>query len=197
MDFIILFDQRLFEFLNSTLTHPWLDVFFPFLTDLHKSAVFQFTAYPMILIALYLKFGKKSLGIFLSLVLCIACTDFIGSQVIKNNVGRLRPGDNPKVQSLVKSPYGGTSFISNHSANMFAFAIFMSVFFPTMTIPFFVLAALVAYSRIYVGVHFPLDVLGGAFLGLFTGKIFSKIFVLWFKINLDQNFLLFKKRESK
>lgn len=192
MDFLISIDHSLFEFLNSTLTHPWLDVFFPWITDLHKSPLFQVTAYPLIFFSLYYFYGKKSFIIFLSLFFCIASTDFIGSQLIKKNVNRLRPGDNPGVHSVVKSPYGGTSFISNHSANMFAFASFTSVFLPPMTIPFYFLALLAAYSRVYVGVHFPLDVLFGGLFGYLNGKIFSFLCLRLFKLKNP-----FKKRVSQ
>jgi len=193
MEFIIAADHRLFEFLNSTLTHPWLDVFFPFITDLHKSPFFQWTVCPAIFFSLFYYYRKKSWLIFLSLVVCISLTDFIGSQLIKNNVNRLRPGDNPTVISAIKSPYGGTSFISNHSANMFAFASFISVFIPPLKLFFYSIAFIIAYSRIYVGVHFPLDVIIGGLFGLLMGKTFSFFCIHWLKIKLH---FLNTKRES-
>lgn len=182
MDYIISLDQRLFEFLNSTFTHPMLDIFFPFITDLHKTLIFKVIVAPLILFLLYRKYFKKSFALFFALILCLSSTDFIGSQIIKKNVQRLRPGDNPQVHSIVLSPYGSTSFISNHSANMFAFAIFASTFLPSLRILFFAFAFLVAYSRVYVGVHFPLDVVCGAIFGLAIGKIFALICTRLLKI---------------
>ena len=175
MDFLISLDQRLFEFINSTFTHPWLDYFFPLITDLHKHFIFMLIIVFGIFYLFFKSYSKKAILLFLGLIFCLSTSDFVGSQVIKANIQRSRPGDNPTVKSIVLSPYGGTSFISNHAANMFAFATFTSVFLPSFRILFFALAFLVAYSRVYVGVHFPLDIIAGSIFGLVIGKMFALI----------------------
>ncbi len=182
MNNLITLDQRLFEFINSTFTHPWLDYFFPLITDLHKNFIFMLFLVSGLFYLFFKSYSKKSIFLFLALILCLATTDFVGSQVIKGNIQRLRPGDNPEVKSTVLSPYGGTSFISNHAANMFAFATFTGVFLPSLRILLFAFAFLVAYSRIYVGVHFPLDVIAGSIFGLVIGKTFVLICLRLLKI---------------
>jgi len=83
------------------------------------------------------------------------------SDGIKLAVGRERPVDHP----LVPEPTSG-SFPSGHAATSFACAATLAMFLPRRAPVLYVLAALIAYSRVYVGVHYPLDVLAGAALGL-------------------------------
>jgi len=182
METLIHFDQRLFEFLNSTLTHPWLDVFFPLITDLYKSLYFKITVYPAVLVIWVMKYGKKGALVFLFCVSCIAFSDVFSRHVVKENVKRLRPGDNPAVTSVIRAPYGGTSFTSNHATNMFAFATFVSAFLPAVRFILFAMAFLIAYSRIYVGVHFPADVICGALLGALIASLFVQMTLRILKI---------------
>ena len=82
---------------------------------------------------------------------------------------------------LVKSSCGGKySYFSGHASNSFAIATFFVVLFAkrfrAMRL-LFVIATLVAYSRIYIGVHYPLDVISGAVFGAFAGWLFAKIYL--------------------
>ena len=91
------------------------------------------------------------------------------SLALRQSIGRLRPPQvylNPR--PLVPTPHSG-SFPSGHSATAFACATVIAWASPRLAVPAFVLAALVAWSRVYVGVHWPLDVLGGAILGTAVG----------------------------
>jgi undecaprenyl-diphosphatase len=88
----------------------------------------------------------------------------LASDLVKLAVGRERP----HVSRLVPLP-GGSSFPSGHATTSFACATVLAAAVPRARVPFFVLAALVAWSRAYVGVHYPLDVVGAALLGVVVG----------------------------
>jgi undecaprenyl-diphosphatase len=97
------------------------------------------------------------------------------SLVLRQWIGRLRPPlVYPEPPPLVPTPHTG-SFPSGHSASAFACATVIAWASPRLAVPAFVLAALVAWSRVYVGVHWPLDVLGGAALGVLVATALLKL----------------------
>ncbi len=97
------------------------------------------------------------------------------SLVLRQWIGRLRPPlVYPEPRPLVPTPHTG-SFPSGHSATAFACATVIAWASPRLALPAFVLAALVAWSRVYVGVHWPLDVLGGAALGVLVAIALLKL----------------------
>lgn len=179
MDWITSLDASALTFVNSTLSHPWLDAFFPFITDLHKTVLFNIIVYPGLLAVLWKKFGKTALLVFGTVLLCLACSDALTSQVLKKNVERPRPFDTPGVVVVQRAPAGGFSFPSNHAANMFALATVLTPFLPAFSPWLFAAAALIAYSRVYNGVHYPGDVLGGALIGILLGLFFSRLLLKW------------------
>lgn len=87
-------------------------------------------------------------------------------------VGRIRPCHTlPDIRLLVPCG-GGKSFPSSHAVNNFAFAILLGSFFKEYKFHFIILASLVAFSRVYVGVHYPSDVIFGSILGCIIGFVF-------------------------
>jgi undecaprenyl-diphosphatase len=117
----------------------------------------------------------------LFIVLMIVISDQV-SGIIKDSVSRFRPSHNPALSDLVhlvKDKHGNFykggsyGFVSSHAANTFAVAIFVTLFFKVrwVSVSIFIWAVVVSYSRIYLGVHYPLDILGGAMIGLFSGII--------------------------
>lgn len=166
IDYLLQLDLSLFHLINVTLTNKYFDYFFPLVTDLHKTIYFKMTVYPLIFIFFIWKFKKKGILIFLFCALSVAGADLIGNYAFKKNFQRPRPGDNAAIEKVVRSPYGGYSFVSNHAANMFAFAFFMSAFIPKGRRWLYFIASLIAFSRVYNGVHYPSDILVGAVLGV-------------------------------
>jgi undecaprenyl-diphosphatase len=97
------------------------------------------------------------------------------SLVLRQWIGRLRPPlVYPDPRPLVPTPHTG-AFPSGHSASAFACATVIAWASPRLALPAFVLAWLVAWSRVYVGVHWPLDVLGGAALGVLVATALLRL----------------------
>lgn len=176
LDFILDLDKSLFVLINSQWTATWADHFFPFITDLHKLPLFKALFVPLVLALFVWRRGvKKGFIIFTFCILSVAASDGVGNWAFKKTVQRPRPPDTQGLQVTVRAPFGGYSFVSNHATNMFCLASFTSVIFPPATIPLYSIATLIAYSRVYNGVHFPLDVVAGGFLGLLMGLLFSSL----------------------
>ncbi len=174
-------DKTLFLYLNNLGNSSW-DAFWMFITN-------KFSSIPLYAILLFFAFrllGLKKTGLLLVfIVLLIITTDQLAN-FFKYGVQRLRPCHDIDVNTLmrlVKSHCGGKyGYFSAHSANSFAIACFFTLVlrrsFRYVGILLFVWAAFVAYSRIYIGVHFPLDVISGVFIGLFLSWLYFMLFGL-------------------
>ena len=141
---------------------------------------------PLYLYLIYLivrKYGWESITILLSLTILIALSDQI-SVLIKENVERFRPSHNPdiKEQARTLNGYmgGNYGFVSSHAANSWALVYFLYKFLNlrfTLLGPILIIwAILVSYSRIYLGVHYPCDILGGALLGIVLSWIIVTLY---------------------
>jgi undecaprenyl-diphosphatase len=173
---ILAIDTFLLMKINQAWTGEWADQFFPAVTDLHKSKYFFSIAVPLIFLLFYRKYAKKAFVLFFSLLICLGFNDFLSTHTTKNVFERARPAKSSKVTFVVqeRSPSSGFSFVSNHSSNMFCFALFCSYFIGYTSI-FYTIACLIGYSRIYNGAHFPSDVLAGALFGTVVALIFVSV----------------------
>jgi undecaprenyl-diphosphatase len=118
-----------------------------------------------IVLALILSAVYRRWGVLVLTVIAVALADFAAA-ALKAIVDRPRPFvHSAEVKVLVPRPHDA-SFPSGHAATSFAAATILSFAFPKAAPAFIVVAAAVAYSRVYVGVHYPLDVIGGAVLGV-------------------------------
>ena len=124
-----------------------------------------------IVIALVLSAVYRRWGMFALTVIAVALSDWSATG-LKALIERPRPPLRyPEPKTLVPVPHDA-SFPSGHAATSFAAATMLSFAFPRLAPFLFVLAAAVAFSRVYVGVHYPLDVIAGAILGVLIAKAF-------------------------
>jgi membrane-associated phospholipid phosphatase len=173
-------DKWLFVKFNSQWTNPVFDTVLPFI----RNSVFWAPLYIFIAAFIAVNFGKKGLWWSLLFVCTVATTDLIGARIIKEAFHRLRPCQDVEfmnhVRLLLKQCSGSSSFVSNHAANhfglaSFTFLTFRGIFKKWMYVAY-AWAFFIAYAQVYVGVHYPLDVLGGAVLGMTVGGITAWLF---------------------
>jgi undecaprenyl-diphosphatase len=160
-------DKQLFYQINTLGANPILDQVMPIITDLHKHLWFVAGVLPLIIAIWVYKEKAKALKIIVLIALSVALSDAISYRVVKPMVDRERPDKSGVTVQMRTNPHSGKSFPSNHAANNFAAATVLAAAFPTGQLVFFGLAFIIAFSRVYVGVHFPLDVIGGATIGIF------------------------------
>ena len=178
MEELIALDQQFFLFLNQ-MGSKTFDGFWMLMTHRASNVV----VYLGLLLFLGYKKSWKTAGyLVLFTALLILCTDQL-TNLFKVQVGRLRPCYDPEIQSLVrlvKPTCGGRySFFSGHASNSFALALFFGGIIKSFSrlAPYALLliAALIAYSRVYIGVHYPLDILCGTLVGSIIGFAFYKV----------------------
>lgn len=167
-------DTEWFLAINTGMQNAFWDSVCPFMRNQKN----WYVLYVMILWVCYRKWKNKSIWVLGGAALLVLISDQVSANLIKNTVQRLRPCNEPMLSGMVHNIVGcgkGYSFISAHATNHFAIAIFFSVlFYPTYKwVPYIavVWAALIAFSQVYVGVHYPFDVICGAVLGVLLGYI--------------------------
>lgn len=179
---LIDYDKDLFLWLNNMGNLQW-DGFWLFIT--YKWNFVSLALYATLLGLSYKYYGlKKTLLVLVTMAILILTTDQLAN-FFKYGVQRLRPCHDSEVNSLmrlVKESCGGKfGYFSAHAANSFAVALFFTFLLKSKLryIGIFLMfwAFVVAYSRIYIGVHFPLDVLTGIGIGLILSWLFAKLFI--------------------
>lgn len=170
MEELISLDHALFFKVNQEWTSSWADAFFPNITDLHKTPLFALPFLAGLLALFVYAFRWKKGSILFGLyALVVGLNDMFVSQVLKASFERPRP-PHTNLEVIVRCPeHGGASFPSNHASNMFCACVFLGFFFPRARWYLIGLAAVVSYSRVYCGVHFPADVVTGALVGTLIG----------------------------
>lgn len=171
IDQLIEYDKEVLRFLNG-LHAPWLDPVMLVLTE----TVAWIPLYAFMLYVVIKEFKRDTWIVLLGLALTILLADQITASLMKPYFGRLRPSQEPSLEEwihLVEGYRGGKfGFASSHAANTFGSATFFFLWFRNIkrwVIWLFVWAAFMTYTRIYLGVHYPGDVLVGALVGIICG----------------------------
>ncbi|MDD5730220.1 MAG: phosphatase PAP2 family protein [Candidatus Omnitrophica bacterium] len=161
-------DNYIFYFINKNCSNHFLDIAMSLLTQLGEW-------YVLLIVVLGLFFFRKkeerTTAVILSAGLVVS---FLAALLLKMWVQRPRPAMLlPNINLLAKA--SGYSFPSGHSVNIFMFAALLSACYGKKGFWFYLAASAVGFSRIYLGVHFPSDVLAGALIGVILGKILQKL----------------------
>ena len=168
IDVIINVDKKIFTFFNSSIANPVFDIFFPIITNQDIWII------PILfgIIILSIRGGTKGRIASIVLIIGVILADYSSAQIIKPYFQRLRPSHDILDQIRLLVPKGGRyGFVSSHAANMYVSATILGYFYSKQKRLFFTIASLVAFSRVYVGVHYPADIVFGGFLGYGLGWI--------------------------
>jgi len=155
-------DITLFHLINGQWHSYFLDWFMPFMTDLKN---FRYVL-PVLAVWVLLREKKAGIVFLVFIGLTLAITDPFSSRLLKEWLGRIRPCHVLEEVRLLTDCNTSYSFPSSHAVNIFAAAFFLSQPLKKLSPLFFGIAGIVGYSRIYIGIHYPLDVIGGATIGL-------------------------------
>lgn len=165
-------DHSFFQLINTGLSNPVFDWLCPLL----REKLFWAPFYLFVAAFSVVNFGRKGWFVVLGVVVAAGLSDMTSNRLVKKNVQRLRPCNEPEFRETVRLRVecgSGYSFTSNHAANHFAVAVFLVGVFGRLSRrvrPMLLIwAGAVAFSQVYVGVHFPADVLVGGLLGAAIG----------------------------
>lgn len=178
MEHLSTIDSDLFLFLNGLHT-DWMD-------EIMIAVTHMWIWIPLYLLLIYWtvkEYGKQSWWVFLAVGVVVLCSDQLSAHVCKPFFHRLRPCFNPDFQDVIYLPKGVAGgkygFVSSHAANTFSIATFLTSalrkYHPWPAITLFLWAFISSYSRIYIGFHYPGDILCGVILGALVGLILWKM----------------------
>jgi undecaprenyl-diphosphatase len=177
LDKLIALDTKIFLWLNAHHSPTWDAIMW------HISGKLEWLPLYLILTGYIIyRYRRRSIVVFIAIGIALALTDQLSVLAFKETVQRLRPTHNPVIAPMVHivNDYRGGlyGFISNHAANSFALASFLSLLLRKKVLILFIFfwACLVSYSRIYLGVHYPGDIMGGAIFGILIGWLIYRLY---------------------
>jgi undecaprenyl-diphosphatase len=171
-DFFVELDKVLFFLINVYLANPVTDAVMPVFSS---DAVLRIV-YAMIVLAMLWRGDRRIRWLVLFSAIVMALTDQTSSNLLKHWIERPRPCHTFTDINLLVGCGGGYSLPSSHAANVFGQAFLLSKHIKHSGRPFFVFAILVSLSRVFVGVHYPADILAGMLVGSIMGLIVAWLF---------------------
>lgn len=175
METILQLDHSLFQWINQDLSNTLFDSLMPVIRNKKTWIPFYILGATLLI----WKQKKKGLLIILTVIVAVVLSDAVSSHLFKPYFHRIRPCNLPEFtnqMNLVLAKCSGAySFPSSHAANHFAIAITLSLFFiprnKTLSFILILWASLICFAQIYVGVHFPSDVIGGMLIGVLLASL--------------------------
>ncbi|MBP6430334.1 MAG: phosphatase PAP2 family protein [Ferruginibacter sp.] len=180
MEQLLTYDKYLFKLINNGLSNSFFDWLMPWL----RNSVMWTPFYLFIILFGAINFKKNGWWWIVFAICTAIITDFVSSGLIKNNIIRLRPCNDPSLASyvkvLVRYRPQSSSFTSSHAANHFGVAMYLYItlkpYIAKWGMLFFLWAFSISFAQIYVGVHFPLDIFCGGAVGMLIGYFCAKKF---------------------
>lgn len=188
LDTLLQWDQWLFHLIN----YDWHNEFLDSLMPLWREKKLWIPMYLLLAGFSLYKYRLKGLFFILAAAFTVAVADPVSSQLIKKNIHRDRPCREVGLQKEVKLLVpcgGGYSFTSSHATNHFALGVFLLLTIGRLMgqwrFIFLLWAASIAFGQVYVGVHYPLDVIGGGLVGSIIGWATYLLYRSWERIRID------------
>ncbi len=180
MSTLIELDQELFFIINQN----WQNAFFDAVLAYWRNKYFWIPLYLFMLSFILINLKWKGWYMILGIALTIGIADTTSSKLIKPTIKRLRPCRDLEIKDQVHVIVhcgSGYSFTSSHATNHFALATFLiltlGAVFKWIRIPLLLWAATISIAQVYVGVHYPLDIIGGALLGTLIGILIGLAYI--------------------
>ena len=180
MQQLLSFDRHLFKLVNSR----WNNHFFDWLMPWLRNSDLWFPLYLFLILFILVNYKKTGWWWVIFAASTVILTDFVSSTLIKENIWRVRPFNNPEYASWIHILVGyrpqSSSFTSSHAANHFGIAMFIYMSlrkrFNKWPGAFFLWAGSISYAQMYVGVHYPIDIAGGTIIGILIGYLSGRSF---------------------
>lgn len=182
IEWLLQTDRALFDLINQDWQNGFMDAWLPWWREKKTWVPFYLALAGFVAF----RYRRAALPFLAALAITAGISDALSSHVVKPAVARVRPCNDAEVREEARLLVGcgkAYSFPSSHAANHFSVAVFLAMtlcaFSPLLRGSLYFWAGSIAFGQVYVGVHYPLDVLGGAILGSGIGNIVAKTYLCW------------------